>query len=41
MSEFYKPNRTRNLYDPKSKEPFKLSSSEIERLKKVKIINIK
>ena len=30
MSEFYKSNRTRNLYDPKSKEPFKLSRSRIE-----------
>ena len=30
MSEYYKPNRTRNLYDPKSSEPFKLSRSKIE-----------
>lgn len=30
MSEFYNPNRTRNIYDPKSKEPFKLSRSKIE-----------
>lgn len=30
MSEFYKANRTRNIYDPKSKEPFKLSRSKIE-----------
>lgn len=30
MSEYYKANRTRNLYDPKSTEPFKLSRSKIE-----------
>ena len=30
MSEFYKPNRIRNLYDPASTEPFKLSRSKIE-----------
>jgi len=30
MSEFYKSNRTRNLYDPESEEPFKLSRSRIE-----------
>lgn len=30
MSEFYKSNRTRNIYNPKSKEPFKLSRSKIE-----------
>lgn len=30
MSEFYKANRTRNIYDPKSNEPFKLSRSKIE-----------
>jgi CRISPR/Cas system-associated exonuclease Cas4 (RecB family) len=30
MSEFYKANRTRNIYNPKSKEPFKLSRSKIE-----------
>ncbi len=30
MSEYYKANRTRNLYDPKAKEPFKLSRSKIE-----------
>jgi RecB family exonuclease len=30
MSEYYKPNRTRNIYDPKSKEAFKLSRSRIE-----------
>ncbi len=30
MSEYYNPNRTRNIYDPKSAEPFKLSRSKIE-----------
>lgn len=30
MSEYYKPNRTKNIYDPKSTEPFKLSRSKIE-----------
>ncbi|MFA5764242.1 MAG: PD-(D/E)XK nuclease family protein [Candidatus Paceibacterota bacterium] len=30
MSEYYNANRTRNLYDPKSSEPFKLSRSKIE-----------
>lgn len=30
MSEYYNPNRTRNLYDPNSTEPFKLSRSKIE-----------
>jgi RecB family exonuclease len=30
MSEYYKPNRTRNIYDPKSKKAFKLSRSRIE-----------
>lgn len=30
MSEYYKANRTRNLYDPASLEPFKLSRSKIE-----------
>ena len=30
MSEYYRANRTRNLYDPKSTEPFKLSRSKIE-----------
>jgi len=30
MSKYYNPHRTRNLYDPKSKEPFKLSRSRIE-----------
>jgi len=30
MSEFYNPRRTRNLYDPESKEPFKLSRSKVD-----------
>lgn len=30
MSEYYNPNRTRNLYDPNNSEPFKLSRSKIE-----------
>ena len=30
MSEYYRANRTRNLYDPKSTAPFKLSRSKIE-----------
>ena len=30
MSEYYNPNRTRNLYDPNSSESFKLSRSKIE-----------
>ena len=30
MSNYYNPHRTRNLYDPKSKEPFRLSRSRIE-----------
>ena len=30
MSEYYNSNRTRNLYDPESPEPFKLSRSKIE-----------
>lgn len=30
MSEFYKPNRVRNIYNPASTEPFKLSRSKIE-----------
>ena len=30
MSEYYKGKRSRNLYDPKVKEPFKLSRSRIE-----------
>jgi len=34
MSQYYNPHRTRNLYDPKSKEPFKLSRSRIEQFLK-------
>jgi len=30
MSEYYKPNRTKNIYDPQSAESFKLSRSKIE-----------
>jgi len=30
MSEYYNANRTRNIYDPESPEPFKLSRSKIE-----------
>jgi len=30
MSEFYTPKKTRNLYDPQSTKPFKLSRSKIE-----------
>lgn len=30
MSEYYKPNRTRNLYDPGSKAPFRISRSKID-----------
>jgi len=30
MSEYYNPNRTRNIYDPNNSEPFKLSRSKIE-----------
>ncbi|MDD5477173.1 MAG: PD-(D/E)XK nuclease family protein [Candidatus Omnitrophica bacterium] len=30
MSEYYTPKRDRNLYNPKSVEPFKLSRSKIE-----------
>lgn len=30
MSEYYNATRTRNLYNPKSDEPFKLSRSKIE-----------
>lgn len=29
MSEFYNPKRTKNIYDPSSKEPFRLSRSKI------------
>lgn len=30
MSTYYNPNRTRNLYDPKSQEPFRLSRSKVD-----------
>lgn len=30
MSQYYKPNRTRNLFDPKSSVPFKVSRSKID-----------
>ncbi len=30
MSKFYTPKRTRNLYDPASSEPFRLSRSKID-----------
>lgn len=30
MSDFYKPRRTRNIFDPKSDRPFKLSRSKID-----------
>ena len=30
MSDYYKGKRTRNLFDPKSKKPFKLSRSKID-----------
>ncbi len=30
MSEYYRPGRTKNLFDPSSKTPFKLSRSKIE-----------
>ncbi|MFA6322159.1 MAG: PD-(D/E)XK nuclease family protein [Candidatus Buchananbacteria bacterium] len=30
MSEYYNPNRSKNLYDPKAKTPFKLSRSKID-----------
>lgn len=30
MSDYYTANRSKNLYDPKSKEPFKLSRSKLE-----------
>lgn len=30
MSQYYNPKRTRNLYDPNSKEPFNLSRSKID-----------
>lgn len=30
MSQFYNSNRTRNIYDPRSKQPFKISRSKID-----------
>ena len=30
MSEYYNPKRTRNLFDPKSKEPFRISRSKLD-----------
>lgn len=30
MSQFYNPKRTRNLFDPDSEEPFRLSRSKLE-----------
>ncbi|MEK7580150.1 MAG: PD-(D/E)XK nuclease family protein [Patescibacteria group bacterium] len=30
MSEYYKPRRVKNLYNPNSKEPFRLSRSKID-----------
>ncbi|MCX6779344.1 MAG: PD-(D/E)XK nuclease family protein [Candidatus Magasanikbacteria bacterium] len=30
MSQYYNPNRTRNLFDPETKEPFKLSRSKLD-----------
>lgn len=30
MSQYYNPNRKRNLYDPNSSEPFRLSRSKID-----------
>lgn len=30
MSQFYNPNRTKNVFDPKSEEPFLLSRSKID-----------
>lgn len=30
MSDYYKANRTRNLYDPSGSEPFKISRSKID-----------
>ncbi len=30
MSQYYNPHRTKNLYNPRSKEPFKLSRSKID-----------
>src|SRR5690242_14878276 len=30
MSEYYKGKRTRNIYDPKSEKPFRLSRSKVD-----------
>lgn len=30
MSEYYKPHRTRNIFDPKSSEPFRISRSKVD-----------
>lgn len=30
MSQYYNPRKTRNIFDPSSKEPFKISRSKIE-----------
>lgn len=30
MSQYYNPNRKRNLYDPSSKEPYRLSRTKID-----------
>ena len=30
MSQYYSPNRTRNIYDPNSSEPFRLSRGKID-----------
>lgn len=30
MSQYYNPNRSKNIFDPKSKEPFKVSRSKID-----------
>ncbi|MBI5701293.1 PD-(D/E)XK nuclease family protein [Candidatus Saganbacteria bacterium] len=30
MSKYYNPNRTRNIFDPASEEPYKLSRSKLE-----------
>jgi CRISPR/Cas system-associated exonuclease Cas4 (RecB family) len=30
MSQYYNPKKTRNIFDPSSKEPFKISRSKIE-----------
>src|SRR6185369_8445425 len=30
MTKYYNPQRTRNIFDPKSSEPFKISRSKLE-----------